>query len=326
MSSYNNIFEFASQDDKEINQVPYDMEILPDFLENHMIENETKINLDKFDIFSSWENEEMEETQSNTNENNNLEVNKQMECLNLADYEHSSVGIKSQLCETKEITVKMVSERKLMKDGIYKKCKTHFLKWLKKQYKKLLRKNKTKFNMKISQLKPHSLPDKGFNSNVAFDFNRRVLNMSLFEIYSTMWGEIENGELIDERDNENYKKNITLLKMIVDNNIESLTNFLKEKLEFYFDLYLKGDYFKDKEIIREKECNDICKQEGCQKCEYYMTAFSAIIEGHGKENGILNDFLYTQGNVTKKTKVKQTKISKICIKRIFKVEKFEFEE
>ncbi len=301
----------------EINEIPTDR-VYPWDQDQTFIEEDRKFSFEKNPDFTSWVNDDMMETKSNTKENTNFELQNKFEGLDLED-SNSVTIMKDQSSivqdEKQPNNMMSISERKKMKDGIYKKCKTHFLKWLKNQFRKELRKNKLSFNLKISQLKPKPLPNLKFNSNVTYDFNRRILKMTLKEIYSTKWGKLANGNFTNQTESGNFKKNTDLLKHIYEKKINSLTKFLNKTLEYYFVVYLNTDYFIDKEKIREKQCTEICISQGCVECRSYMEVYSAHIEGLGKENGILNDFLYTPGNNSKKSS------RKICKKseRIFDV-------
>src|SRR5690606_33163310 len=104
------------------------------------------------------------------------------------DDEESSENSGNQLTDIlQEIELEVDPRRKFQRDGVYKKLKTHFMKWLLKDINKLLKRNAyLTTNPKKFELK--KLPNEEFTSNVKIDFNKQALKMTLAKIFTSFWG------------------------------------------------------------------------------------------------------------------------------------------
>ena len=233
-------------------------------------------------------------------ESNQNEINKNEIC-NKTNYngESSEESISVfKLGGSNEVSSSLISNnkcRRKMKDGIYKKCKVYFMKYLRNEICKKLKKFKNFFNLPKNQLKLRPLPNDGFNSNVTIDFNKKILKLTLRQMLNQFWGNEKN-----KRDKENYEFNLKVLNAVINSNISELLEFFDKTLLDHFEFYLNVPFQKDKKKIQNKQCNEDCIKNGCVDCQDYLDTFTKTILGTDDESGIIYDFLYNKGNIRKK--------------------------
>lgn len=219
--------------------------------------------------------------------------------------EHSCINKNLPIAETSQS--KTNPDRILERDGFHKKIKTRAMKFLKKIFNSNLKKNRNNlqtFKLKLdfnSKSLIKNLPYKEFTSNVTINFNKRVLDMKIVDIYTTDWVK-ENSE-INGKVPLNLKNNREIVILCIKNfgNLtKEFQNFLNSKLSEQFENYFNSKEFQDDKLEIEKS-QYFHLENSIDAAKFYMKKFEIHVFGSQKygELGFLEYFRNSRGNQKK---------------------------
>jgi hypothetical protein len=220
------------------------------------------------------------------------------------------------------------------KEGFYKKISTHRMEYLIKEVNKslkLLIKNVGIKDLKLKKkLKITKLPNLEFTSKIVTNFQKIILKMTLFQIYSYAW--VTNYEPVKnklypkkftENDKTNYDHHCEVMGILDKFKNEPSMSFMNKTLEEFTREYFNSKQFKkDKQQIVEDMCSEKCGNlitECTGFCKLYEKKFMVYVFGGGREKGFINDCLYSKGNKQRNEKKPNQKVKKEAFKVVKKL-------